>query len=354
MIKIFIIRVVLALFAMVSLAQAESLHAIRIGVPDQSAGSQPFIAGPIGMAYMRHQLEAAFKPQQVTIEWQFFKSAGPAVNEALANRQLDFVWLGDLAAIIGKASGLSTRLLLGSRGSESYLAVRKSAGIKGLADLRGKRVAVYRGTADQLAFDRALQSAGLNERSMQVINLDWNAGKAALAAGRIDAVWGGVALLALRGDNIDIVAKSSDSGRRNTTQAALLGSEAFINAWPEATQQLVDILVKNAAEISEAASRETWSAEMARQSQIPQALFLQELRPQNLNFMTSPRADAFLQESLRGSVEQAEASRLIRRAFNVEEWIEKRFVEQALEKLHLQNRWPLYNVEGMAETGAAD
>jgi sulfonate transport system substrate-binding protein len=39
------------------------------------------------------------------------------VNEALANRQLDFVYLGDLAAIIGKANGLPTRLLLGSRGS---------------------------------------------------------------------------------------------------------------------------------------------------------------------------------------------------------------------------------------------
>ncbi|VFS66780.1 ABC-type taurine transport system, periplasmic component [Raoultella terrigena] len=75
-------------------------------------------------------------------------------------------------------------------------------------------MAVYRGTADQLAFDRALQTVGLNERSMQVINLDWSAGKAALAAGRVDAVWGGVSLLALRGDKIAVVVKSGDSGRQ--------------------------------------------------------------------------------------------------------------------------------------------
>ncbi len=80
-------------------------------------------------------------------------------------------------------------------------------------------MAVYRGTADQLAFDRALQTVGLSERNMQVINLDWSAGKAALAAGRVDAVWGGVSLLALRGDKIDVVVKSGDSGRQNTTQA---------------------------------------------------------------------------------------------------------------------------------------
>ncbi|STV79480.1 alkanesulfonates-binding protein [Klebsiella michiganensis] len=57
-----------------------------------------------------------FKPQGVEVQWQFFKGAGPAVNEALANRQLDFVYLGDLAAIIGKANGLPTRLLLGQPG----------------------------------------------------------------------------------------------------------------------------------------------------------------------------------------------------------------------------------------------
>lgn len=182
------------------------------------------------MAFIRHQLEEVFKPQGVEVQWQFFKGAGPAVNEALANRQLDFVYLGDLAAIIGRANGLPTRLLLGSRGSESYLAVTKASGIKTLADLKGKRVAVYRGTADQLAFDRALQTVGLNERSLQTINLDWNAGKAALAAGRVDAVWGGVSLLALRGDKIDVVVKSGDSGRQNTTQAGFLGTQTFIDA----------------------------------------------------------------------------------------------------------------------------
>lgn len=334
MMKAFINRTLLALAAVMVLtanASADPLRTIRIGVPDQSAGSKPFIGGPLGMAYMRHQLEDVFKPQGVSVEWQFFKGAGPAVNEALANQQLDFAWLGDLAAIIGKANGLPTRLLLGSRGSESYLAVTRASGIRTLGDLKGKRVAVYRGTADQLAFDRALRTAGLTERSLQVINLDWNAGKAALAAGRVDAVWGGVSLLALRGEKIDVVARSGDAGRQNTTQA---------------TQQIVDILVKNAAEISEPSSRNAWSAEMAQQSQIPQALFLEELRPDDLNFTTSPRIDPFLTDSVSHSVEQAQASRLIRSAFDARAWAEGKFVEQALIALKLEARWPQYDAEG--------
>ncbi len=255
MMKAFFSRTVLALVAVIGLAvsvQAETLRTIRIGVPDQSAGSKPFIEGPVGMAFIRHQLEEVFKPQGVEVQWQFFKGAGPAVNEALANRQLDFVYLGDLAAIIGRANGLPTRLLLGSRGSESYLAVTKASGIKTLADLKGKRVAVYRGTADQLAFDRALQTVGLNERSLQTINLDWNAGKAALAAGRVDAVWGGVSLLALRGDKIDVVVKSGDSGTARTQlRRGSSGRRRLLTPVPQATQQIVNVLVKNAAEISD-------------------------------------------------------------------------------------------------------
>lgn len=351
MMKAFFIRTAVAMAAVITLVasvQADSLRTIRIGVPDQSAGSKPFIEGPVGMAFIRHQLEAVFKPQGIEVQWQFFKGAGPAVNEALANRQLDFVYLGDLAAIIGKANGLPTRLLLGSRGSDSYLAATTASGIKQLADLRGKRVAVYRGTADQLAFDRALQTVGLNERSMQVINLDWSAGKAALAAGRVDAVWGGVSLLALRGDKINVVVKSGDSGRQNTTQAGFLGTQAFIQAWPQATQQIIDVLVKNAAEISDPANREAWSAEMAQQSQIPQALFLEDLRPEDLNFTTSPRIDPFLTDSFSSSVEQAKSGRLIRNSVEVSQWVDGQFVEQALKAQQLENHWPQYDAKGQA------
>lgn len=351
--KLFLRRawiIIVAVLGLVTYASADQLHTIRIGVPDQSAGSQSFIGGPVGMAFMRHQLEQTFTPQGVTIQWQFFKGAGPAVNEALANHQLDFVYLGDLAAIIGKANGLPTRLLLGSRGSDNYLAVTKTSGITSLADLKGKRVAVYRGTADQLAFDRALHSAGLNERQLQVINLDWGAGKAALAAGRIDAVWGGTSLLALRSDKIDVVLKSSDSGRQNTTQAGFLGTQTFIDTWPQATQQIINQLVKNAAEISDPANRNRWAAEMAQQSQIPQALFLEELQPQNLNFDTSPRLDTFLLNSFSDSVRQAESAHLIRKGYDVSQWAEGKFVDQALETLKLDKHWPEYDAKGEAES----
>ncbi|WP_245929667.1 ABC transporter substrate-binding protein [Brenneria roseae] len=321
---------------------------IRIGLPDQSAGSKPFIRGPLGLAHIRQQLEQVFEPQGIKIKWSFFKGAGPAVNEALANKQLDVVYLGDLAAIIGRAGGLSTRVLVGSRGSSSYLAVTPESGIQRIEDLRGKRIAVYKGTADQLSFERAINSVGLNVRDIRVINLDWTAGKAALAAKRVDAVWGGVSLLSLRKQGINIVTSSRALGWSNTTQAAVLATTDFIERYPQATQQLVDVLVENAQWISESVHLADYIALMAAQSQIPEALFQEEMHADDLNFQSSPRLDPFLRSSLQDSIQRANAAGLIRQVYSADDWFDSRFVEQSLTRLKLEKNWPEYDISGQA------
>ncbi len=332
-------------------AQAEEAKPteIRIGLPDQSAGSKPFIGGPLGLAYIRHSLEQTFEPQGIKVKWSFFKGAGPAVNEALANRQLDVVYLGDLAAIIGRSGGLPTRLLLGSRGSSAYLAATPESGIQRLDDLRGKRVAVYKGTADQLSFERALKSTGLNERDIKVINLDWSAGRAALSARKVDAVWGGVSLLTLRTQGIRIVTSSQALGWANTTQAAVLASQEFIQRYPQTTQQLVDVLVREAQWSGDPAHLGEYIALMTEQSQIPAALFEEQFTPQTLSLKTSPRIDPFLRDNLRDSVQRAKDAGLIRSDFSVDEWIEPRFVDNALKTLALASAWPTYDVDGNAK-----
>jgi sulfonate transport system substrate-binding protein len=187
------------LSALPAAAEPPSQQVIRIAVPDLSAGSKPSAGGVVDVLRDQQLLEKEFAKDGIRIDWRFFKGAGPVVNEALANGQADFAYLGDLAAIIGKANGLDTRVLsAGVRGVKSYLGVVPGSGIHSLADLKGKRVAVFRGTANQLSFASALASQGLSERELKVINLDFNAANAALAAKQIDATWGLSNLLSLR------------------------------------------------------------------------------------------------------------------------------------------------------------
>lgn len=342
------------LLTLLGTAQAAEPLVVRIGAPDQSAGPLPFIQGPLGLAHIQKSLEKALAADGVEVKWVFFKGAGPAVNEALANQQLDFAWLGDLAAIIGRSNGLETRWLLGARGANMYLAVRpgleiKSLELKSLDDLRGKRVAVYRGTADQLSFARVLAAQGLKERDLQIISLDWSAARAALAAGQVDASWSGSGILALGKQGVQFPISTKQMPPATTTQAGLIGTQAFIDGHPEVTQHLIDVLVANAKWLSDDSHVGQYAELMAAQSNIPAALFSQELKGDDLRFRQSPRPDPFLLGTLQDSVDQAKALGLIRRPFEVSGWVDSRFVDSALNRQQLQNFWPSFDRAGKAQ-----
>ncbi|MGO2287496.1 ABC transporter substrate-binding protein [Pseudomonas lundensis] len=210
------------------LAQAEDLKHIRIAVPDLSAGAQHSGGGISDVLRSQQLLEKAFAEDGVTIDWKYFKGAGPVINEAFANGQVDFAYLGDLAAIIGKANGLDIRLLsAAARGNKQYLAVVPGSGIKTLHDLKGKRVGLFRGTATQLSFDAALASVGLSEKDLKVINLDFNAAVAALAAQQIDASWGGSNLSSLQAKGLaEIPLTTKDLNNAGSVQSVLVGAKA--------------------------------------------------------------------------------------------------------------------------------
>ncbi len=80
---------------------AEPLKVVRIGVATGGVGSDPVRHGgtSAALAYTDGALEEEFKKDGVKVQWTFFKGAGPAVNEALVNKQLDFAWQGDLRVI---------------------------------------------------------------------------------------------------------------------------------------------------------------------------------------------------------------------------------------------------------------
>jgi sulfonate transport system substrate-binding protein len=53
----------------------------------------------------RQLLEKEFANDGIQVKWTFFKGAGPVINEALANGQVDFAYLGDLAASSASPAG---------------------------------------------------------------------------------------------------------------------------------------------------------------------------------------------------------------------------------------------------------
>lgn len=317
-------------------AEPATPSSIRIAVPDLSAGSKPSAGGVVDVLRNQQLLEKEFAKDGIRIDWHFFKGAGPVVNEALANGQADFAYLGDLAAIVGKANGLDTRVLAaGVRGVKSYLGVVPGSGIKSLHDLKGKRVAVFRGTANQLSFASALASQGLTERDLKVINLDFNAANAALAARQIDATWGLSSLLSLRERGlVEIPVSSRDLLGAGGTQSVLLGTGDFIRKYPQLVQRLVNAQEQASTWLRNERNREAYLELVASNANWPLSILRDDLAKEDLAQYFDPRLDPGFISQLQQGVDLAAKERLIRRGFQVADWVEPRFLDAALQQEH--------------------
>ncbi|WP_337058978.1 ABC transporter substrate-binding protein [Pseudomonas sp. USHLN015] len=317
------------------LAQAaEAPKEIRIAVPDLSAGSEHSGGGVVDVLRSRQILEQEFAKDGIEIQWRFFKGAGPVINEALANGQVDFAYLGDLAAIIGKASGLDTRLLSATaRDVKSYLGVVPGSGIKTLEDLKGKRVAVFRGTANQLSFANALASRGLSERDYKVINLDFNAANAALAAKQVDASWGLAGLIALREKGLaELPLSTRDLGGAGSTQAVLVGTGAFVRDYPEVTARLVKAQQQAVTWLRDEDHKQAYVELVSRLASYPPVILGTDLKDDSFKDIFDPQLDPAFLARLQKGVDFAAEQRLIRKPFQVSDWVEPRFLDAALKE----------------------
>lgn len=320
----------LATFGVAALIVTQGYAAdLNIAVSDIGAGAQPAGGGLVDVIHSQQRLEKALAAQGVAVKWHFFKGAAPLINEAFANGQLDVAYLGDLGSIVGKSAGLDTRVVaVAARGGNHYLAVAPGSPIHSVADLRGKRVGLFRGTAAQLSFAAALHSAGLSEKDLNIINLDFAAASAALGARQIDATWGGLNILALRDRGQAEVPFSTHSlGGAGELSGLVLVSGRLLNEHPEWVRSLVEVQRQAARWASD--NRDAYLQLSAEQTGYPAALLRTDLEASApLSELLSPELDAAFVARLQADVNAAGDARLIRRDVDVGQWLAPQFLQQ--------------------------
>lgn len=321
---------------------------IRIGSPDLGTAQKPFPGGnALAVAKTNGWLDEELKKDGIKIEWSFFRGAGPAVNEALSGKKLDVVFLGDLAAVIGRSAGLPTRLIVATgRNSNVYLGVHPDSGIKTFADLKGRKVSVLKGTAYQRPFDRLLADAGLKEKDLKLINLDWPTSKAAVVNRDVDATFGGADIFLLKEKGIQIPVSTKGLGPGYTVQAGVLATEDFITQYPEITTRLVKQIVRAAHWASDEKNRDKLFDTWSQASGLPEAIFRNEFDGESLKARNSPRLDESLIYAYKGVVAEGLKLGLIRQPVDVDAWIAPQFVNQAIKQLKLESYWTALDRNG--------
>ncbi len=136
-------------------------------------------------------LEQEFAKDGITIRWVQSAGSNKAL-EFLNAGSLDFGSTAGAAALIGKINGNPIKsVYVYSRPEWTALVTRPDTGIKTVADLKGKTVAVTRGTDPHIFLVRALAANGLTEKDVKLVLLQHADGRLALQRKDVDA-WAGL------------------------------------------------------------------------------------------------------------------------------------------------------------------
>ena len=136
-------------------------------------------------------IEEEFKKDGIEIRWVQSHGSNKAL-EFLNAGALDFGSSAGSAALLAKINGNPIQsIYIYSKPEWTALVTRPGSGIKAVADLKGKRVAVTRGTDPYIFLLRALAGAGLSEKDIRPVLVQHADGRTALERGDVDA-WAGL------------------------------------------------------------------------------------------------------------------------------------------------------------------
>lgn len=119
--------------------------------------------------------------------------SGPPQFEGLAANQLDFSQVGNSPVIAGQAAGIDFKEIgLSQDGLKANgILVNKNSEIQKVEDLKGKKIAVAKGSSGFDFLYKVLDQAGLSAKDVQIIQLQPDEAISAFENGSVDAwsIW---------------------------------------------------------------------------------------------------------------------------------------------------------------------
>ncbi|WP_407519308.1 aliphatic sulfonate ABC transporter substrate-binding protein [Methylobacterium oryzisoli] len=228
--------------------------------------------GILVVAKQQAAIEARLKPLGVAVKWVEF-SFGPPLLEALGLGSIDLGQTGDAPPIFAQAAGANLVYAAAQEaaGTGSAILLPKGSAIRGLADLKGKRVAFAKGSSAHNLTVAALEKAGLTYRDIEPVTLAPADAAAAFARGSIDAwtIWDPYFAVAEAGDGVRILTRATEVARQNNyflahrgfaeasapVLAAALDALAEVARWCEANRGEVAALLSQGTGVPLSATR---------------------------------------------------------------------------------------------------
>lgn len=192
-----------------------------------------------------------FKKHGVDVEFTEFAGPGDGVAAVIAGQLDGVMTTTDNVILIADKTGPGKMVQVyftdTSAGADAIIAKKE---IKTVSDLKGKTVAATIGQVNQLLLIKALHSAGLSEKDVNLVNMDAEVAGAAFVAGKLDAAvtwepWltkgrskgGNIVYSSADAPNLILDTLAVNSEIAKSKAEAITG---FIGAVNEGTQMVID------------------------------------------------------------------------------------------------------------------
>lgn len=336
-----------AILASMATAKAEPL-VINFAYAGTGVGGRPFLAQTAtAVAYNEGYLTDEFKNDpNIKINFTPVNSSS-LVNEAFASNQIQFGAQGDLGAIIGKASGIDTKIIyLQHIRGPIQIAVPNGSRLTRVEELAGRKIAVQFSGNARLILEKLLKDRGVDTGKVNLVNLDAAGAQLALASGDVDAAAGLNELLTLEQKGLAKVIYTSRKDKPvYGRQSQVAVDPKFEAKHPEIVQRVVKALVKAEAWAATEANREALFEVWAKSGHTVES-FRIDFEGQALKDRFNPRIDAFIIGRYTEQKNDSLRLGLIRRDVNLDGWFEPKYVETAIKDLGLQGFWPTRDIDG--------
>jgi len=201
--------------------------------------------GVLVIARQRATLEQHFSPQGIAVKWVEF-SSGPPMLEAMNVGSIDYGAVGDSPPVFAQAAGAAIVYAAGQPITNGQgILVPASSAIRGIADLKGRRVGFTKGSSAHNIVVQTLEKAGLTYADITPVYLTPPDAGPAFANGSIDAwsIWDPYFAIGETRQNGRILVNASDITKTNSFYIA---NRDFAGKHGQVLQQIIDVTASTA------------------------------------------------------------------------------------------------------------
>lgn len=222
--------------------QAQASKEVRIGY--QKYGTLTLLKG-------RGTLEKRLAEKGITVKWTEFP-AGPVLLEGLNVGSIDFGTVGEAPPIFAQAAGANLVYVGNEPPSpqSEAIVVPKGSTVRSVADLKGKKIALNKGSNVHYLLVKALEKAGVAYKDVQTIYLPPADARASFERGAVDAwvIW----------DPFLAAAEKQIGARVLADGKGLVANHQFYLAsrtYAEANRETIKIVIEEVAKVDEWGSK---------------------------------------------------------------------------------------------------